>query len=65
MIKLTNIANGHFGNFLYVNPYWIVSIFEVETESGGLKTVVYGGPLAVSWEVSESPEEIKKLMGKL
>lgn len=65
MIKLTNISNGHFGNYLYVNPYWIVSVFEISSDTGGLKTIVYGGPLAVSWEVAESPEDIKKLMEKI
>ena len=63
MIKLTNIAEGHKDNPLYINPDWIVAIFPVASESGGsLKTIIYGGPTGSSWEVEESPEEIKKMM---
>lgn len=63
MIKLTNLAIEHNGNPLYINPDWIVAIFPFSTDDGGsLKTIVYGGPSGTSWEVEESPEEIKNLM---
>lgn len=63
MIKLTNATDQHKGNPLYINPEWIVAIFETSTEAGGsLKTIVYGGPQGTSWEVEESPADVYKLI---
>jgi hypothetical protein len=63
LVKLTNAAEEHRGNSLYLHSNWIVSVFQVSAEFGGsLTTVVYGGPLGTSWNVEESPEEIRELM---
>ena len=63
LIKLTNASTEHHGNYLYLNSDWIVSVFQMPREAGGsLFTVVYGGPLGISWNVEESPEEIRNLM---
>ena len=63
MIKLTNLSNDHKGDPLYINPDWIVAIFPFSNNEGGsLRTIVYGGPTGTSWEVEESPEQIKNLM---
>ena len=65
MIKLTNSTAEHKGNPIYINPEWIVAVFEAPAEMGGsLRTVVYGGPQGTSWEVEESPADIKKLLSK-
>ena len=63
MIKLTNLSIEHRGNPLYINSDWIVAVFPFSNDEGGsLRTVVYGGPTGTSWEVEESPEEIKQLI---
>jgi hypothetical protein len=63
LIKLTNLSNDHKGDPLYINPDWIVAIFPFSNNEGGsLRTIVYGGPTGTSWEVEESPEQIKNLM---
>ena len=63
MIKLTNATEQHKGNHIYINPEWIVAVFEnAVTDGGSLKTIVYGGPQGTSWEVDESPAEIAALI---
>jgi hypothetical protein len=63
LIKLTNAAEEHKGNKLFLHSDWIVSVFQVATQEGGsLSTIIYGGPLGTSWNVDESPEEIQKLI---
>lgn len=63
MIKLTNATEQHKGNPIYINPEWIVAVFENATTDGGsLKTIVYGGPQGTSWEVDESPSEIAAII---
>jgi hypothetical protein len=63
VIKLTNDTEAFKGNPIYINPDWIVAIFENSAEPGGsLKTIVYGGPQGTSWEVEESPAEVYKLI---
>jgi hypothetical protein len=63
MIKLTNAAEAHLGNPIYINPEWIVAVFESPAQPGGsLKTIVYGGPTGTSWEVEQSPADIAKLI---
>lgn len=62
MIKLTNATEIHKGNPIYINPEWIVAVFETNAEPGGsLRTVVYGGPQGTSWEVEESPADVARL----
>jgi hypothetical protein len=66
LIKLTNSADEHKGNKLYLHSNWIVSVFQVATQDGGsLSTVVYGGPQGTSWNVEESPEQIQSLINAL
>jgi hypothetical protein len=63
MIKLTNAAQEHLGNTIYINPEWIVAVFEAPAMPGGsLKTIVYGGPTGTSWEVEQSPADVAKLI---
>jgi hypothetical protein len=63
LLKLTNTADEHQGDPIYINSRWIVSIFPVESDRGGsLKTIIFGGPKGHSWEVEESPEKIKKMV---
>jgi hypothetical protein len=63
VIKLTNDAEQHKGNPIYINPDWITAVFESSNEPGGsLKTIIYGGPQGTSWEVEESPAEVYKLI---
>lgn len=64
LIKLTNAANNPLkGNPLYINTEWIVSVYEVAREEGGsLVTVIYGGPLGISWEVEESLNQVDNLI---
>ena len=57
-IKLTNDADAHKGNPIYINVNQITAVFESPTESGGLKTFVFGGYTGVQWEVEESPKQV-------
>jgi len=66
LVKLTNAAEEHKGNELYLHANWIVSVFQIATEQGGsLSTVIYGGPQGTSWNVEESPAQIQKLINTL
>lgn len=65
LVKFTNLAEAHHGNPVYINPDWIVAVFETETADGNIKTIIYGGPVGTSWEVAESPEEVKKIIEKV
>jgi hypothetical protein len=66
LIKLTNAADEHRGNNIYISHDWIVAVFNAPTQPGGsLRTIVYGGPQGTSWTVDESPEEIYRLINTL
>jgi hypothetical protein len=66
LVKLTNAAEDHKGNKLYLHSDWIVSVFQIANQEGGsLSTIVYGGPLGTSWSVEESPEQIQSLINTL
>jgi len=66
LIKLTNAAEEHKGNEIYLHASWIVSVFQIATQQGGsLSTVIYGGPQGTSWNVEESPAQIQKLINTL
>ena len=66
LIKLTNAADEHKGNKLFLHSDWIVSVFQVATQEGGsLSTIIYGGPTGTSWNVEESPEQIQSLINTL
>lgn len=61
MIKFTNDAEAHKGNPIYINPDHIAAVFESPSQPGGsLKTIIFGGPTGVTWEVEESPAEVIK-----
>lgn len=57
-VKLTNDADAHKGNPIWINVDHISAIFESPTTPGGsIKTFVYGGYAGVQWEIEESPKE--------
>jgi hypothetical protein len=60
LIKFTNAADHIKGNPIYINSEYIVSIFEAPTDGGSLKTIVWGGPNGIGWEVEESLNEAVK-----
>jgi hypothetical protein len=57
-IKLTNDAQHHKGNPIYINVDHITVIYDAVIEGGGFKTFVYGGSQGVTWETEESPKKI-------
>lgn len=61
LLKFTNASGEYTGNPLYINKEWIVSVYEQPRDGGSLITVIFGGPSGLSWEVSESLEEVKKI----
>ena len=66
LIKLTNAAEEHKGNNIYINPEWVVAVFQTSSQPGGsLNTIVYGGPQGTSWTVDESPEQIHRLINTI
>ena len=66
LIKLTNAAEEHKGNELFLHADWVVSVFRVAIQEGGsLSTIVFGGPTGTTWTVEESPEQIQKLINTL
>ena len=66
LIKLTNSAEDHRGNNIYLNSEWIVAVFQSPSQAGGsLSTVIYGGPTGTSWTVDESPEQIQRLVNTI
>ena len=60
LIKFTNAADNLKGNPLFINVDAIVSVFELPNDGGSLKTIVWGGPTGVGWEVEESLGEVIK-----
>lgn len=64
-IKLTNTANGHQGDSIYINIDHITAIYEFARDGGSLVTCIHsriGAP--ISWEVEESPSTVLKLIGE-
>ena len=64
-IKLTNTANGHQGNSIYINIDHITAIYEFVRDGGSLVTCIHsnmGTP--ITWEVEESPTTVLKLVGE-
>lgn len=64
MIKLMNAAEGHKGNPIYINPYHITAVYPVAFNEGSLRTIIYGGPTGITWEVEEGLETVIKLIEK-
>lgn len=58
-IKVTNNHGIQKGNPLYINTEWVVSVFEEQTPDG-VKTLIFGGPTGVVWDVEESITEVNK-----
>ena len=56
-IKLTNNADAHKGNVIYINADHITAVYEAAVETG-VKTFVFGGHTGVQWEVEESPKQV-------
>jgi hypothetical protein len=62
LVKFTNASNDLKGNPLYINVEHITSVFEAPTDGGSLKTIIWGGPTGIGWEVEESLNEAFKLI---
>jgi hypothetical protein len=62
LVKFTNAAEDLKGNLIYINTDWIISVYEMPTDGGSLRTVVYGGSQPVAWEVQESLSEAVKMI---
>lgn len=62
-LKFTNSSENHKGSSIYINKEWIVAIYEIASQEGGsLKTIIWGGPTGISWEVEESLGEVIKII---
>lgn len=63
LIRLTNATKGRIGEGLILNTDLIASFFEHSQEDGTKVTVAYGMN-GNSWEVSETIDEIMKMVGE-
>lgn len=63
MLKFTNATDALKGEPLYINPTYIAAVFEVATNGGSLKTIIYGGPTGVTWEVEEGLSTVLAIIG--
>ena len=63
LIRLTNATKGRIGEGLILNTDLIASFFEHTQEDGTKVTVAYGMN-GNSWEVSETIDEIMKMVGE-
>jgi hypothetical protein len=62
-IKVTNTANGHQGDLIYINIDHITAIYEFGRDGGSLVTCIHsriGAP--ISWEVEESATQVMKII---
>ena len=65
-IKLTNQAQAFKDTPIHINVDHITAIYDQASEPGGsLRTIVYGGPTGIHWEVEESSFEILKMIRTL
>lgn len=63
MLKFTNASSDVYrGMPLYISSDWIASAYEEPTNSGSLKTVIWGGPTGMIWFVEESLGEVIKII---
>ncbi len=60
-IKLTNNHGIQKGNPLLINTEWISSVYEEHTPDG-VKTLIFGGPSGVVWDVEEAFKVVEKLL---
>lgn len=64
-IKLTNTADQHKGDPIYINPDFIAAIYDFAREEGGSRmTILYGGPTGNTWYVEEGLTEVIKLINE-
>ena len=66
-VKFTNAFERFKGNPIYINTYWISSVFEhvpENPEEGNIRTMIYGSPKGEVWEVEESLNEVIKLINE-
>jgi len=61
-IKLTNDVDAHKGNPIYINKDYIAAVLEAQSVDGGIKTVIYGGPTGVQWEVEETAKTVVSMI---
>ena len=62
-IKLTNTANGHQGDSIYINIDHITAIYEFARDGGSLVTCIHsnmGTP--ITWEVEETAKQVMDLI---
>ena len=62
-IKLTNTANGHQGDPIYINVDHITAIYEFGRDGGSLVSCIHsriGAP--ISWEIEESIAQVMKII---
>lgn len=62
LVKFTNASDMLKGNPLYINSEHVVSVFESPTDGGSLKTIIWGGPTGIGWEIEESLNQAVKLI---
>jgi uncharacterized protein YlzI (FlbEa/FlbD family) len=60
MIKLMNMAEGHIGDPLFINPDHIITVFPQVIDGGSIRTIIYGGTNQTTWVVEEGVEEVIK-----
>jgi hypothetical protein len=66
-IKLKNASQPQYYDLpLWLNTDWIISVYPQPTETGSLRTEIYGGSSSRNgkniWVVEESPEEVIRLI---
>lgn len=61
-IKLTNDIDAHKGNPIYINKDYIAAVLEAQAGAGGIKTIIYGGPTGVQWEVEETAKTVVSMI---
>jgi uncharacterized protein YlzI (FlbEa/FlbD family) len=60
-IELTNIGNEELkGDPILLNPNHITSVYEVPTDGGSRRTLIYCSYKDIAWSVEESYSEVKK-----
>ena len=64
MIKFMNVAEGHKGNPIYINPDHISAVYPMVFHDGSLCTFIYGGLTGITWEVEEGLETVIKLINQ-
>jgi hypothetical protein len=62
-VKLTNATPGHLDDPLYINVDYIAAVYPLRNpDSGGERTIVFGGPTGQNWHVEEGIEKVLRLI---